>query len=267
MPRFAFYHLVNVLNRNRKRPCLLTLLIISLLTTIIIDIIFINSIQTFLYPFESLSCYRIENLNTFPDISQINPREGKTIFFHETSCKSHTEGKTILSSRQACAVESAAKSNPHFDVFVLFTSPGVFINNNTQSDRSIKALLTYPNIKFLHVNYNNYTEGTPVGNLYKSGKIETSYYAISHASDVLRYLTLWKYGGIYLDLDVIVMRSLEGLHSNYAGAESDDNVAAGVMNFASDGLGHFLAEECLLDLSEHFTGYDWGYNGPGVITR
>lgn len=82
-----------------------------------------------------------------------------------------------------------------------------------------------------------------------------------------RYLTLWKYGGIYLDLDVIVIKSLEDLHPNYAGAESDANVAAGVLNFSPVGHGHQLAKSCLNDLKDHFDGHNWGNNGPGVITR
>ena len=44
-------------------------------------------------------------------------------------------------------------------------------------------------------------------------------------------------------------------------------MAAGVLSFSPDGLGHELAKRCLEDLNENFKGYDWGYNGPGVITR
>lgn len=82
-----------------------------------------------------------------------------------------------------------------------------------------------------------------------------------------RYLTLWKYGGMYLDLDVIVVKSFEGMAQNFAGSESDKNVAAGVLSFSATGLGHDLASACLHDLRDNFNGQDWGYNGPGVITR
>lgn len=64
-----------------------------------------------------------------------------------------------------------------------------------------------------------------------------------------------------------MIKSLEELKSNYAGAESEEHVAAGVLSFAPDGLGHQFAEICLDDLRKHFNGHDWGYNGPGVITR
>ncbi|XP_031353901.1 lactosylceramide 4-alpha-galactosyltransferase-like isoform X2 [Photinus pyralis] len=101
----------------------------------------------------------------------------------------------------------------------------------------------------------------------RDGKVEASLYARSHASDVLRYLSLWKYGGIYLDLDVIVIKPLQDLPANYAGSESENNVAAGVINFSPDGRGHGFAQRCLEDLRRNFRGKDWGYNGPGVITR
>lgn len=85
-------------------------------------------------------------------------------------------------------------------------------------------------------------------------------------SDMLRYLTLWKYGGIYLDLDVVVTSSLENL-TNFAGAEDWDDVAAGVMGFDMSELGRRMAGACVRDLKKNFRGDVWGNNGPGVITR
>ncbi|KAF2901170.1 hypothetical protein ILUMI_05017 [Ignelater luminosus] len=215
---------------------------------------------------ESIACYRIKG-DSLPDISDVNPVKGKSIFFHETSCNSYTDGKIKISSRQACAVESAARMNPNFDVYLLYTSPGIIKYEDTTSDKFLKALLTYKNLKIYHLDFERYTKDTPLEDLYKSGQLESSSYAPSHASDVLRYLSLWKYGGIYLDLDVIVIKSLEDLSPNYAGSESQANVAAGVLNLAPTGDGHHFAELCVEDLKHNFNGDVWGYNGPGVITR
>ena len=57
--------------------------------------------------------------------------------------------------------------------------------------------------------------------------------------------------------------SLEGM-MNYAGAESTIDIAAGFLSFSH---GSKIAEMCIYDLRDHFRGYDWGHNGPGVITR
>ena len=51
---------------------------------------------------------------------------------------------------------------------------------------------------------------------------------------------------------------------NFAGAESLINVAAGVMSFSHN---HELSWLTIKDLSNDFRGYNWGWNGPGVITR
>lgn len=70
----------------------------------------------------------------------------------------------------------------------MYTSPGEFRFEGTESDRVLKALLSYANVNILHLDYEKYTKGTPVEKLYKNGLIENSYYAVAHASDVLRYV-------------------------------------------------------------------------------
>jgi mannosyltransferase OCH1-like enzyme len=36
--------------------------------------------------------------------------------------------------------------------------------------------------------------------------IKSSSTPVEHASDVLRFLSLWKYGGTYLDMDFVILR-------------------------------------------------------------
>lgn len=94
--------------------------------------------------------------------------------------------KISISPRQACAVESAAKMNPGMDVYLLFTSPGKFNFEGDESDNMLQALLKYKNVKIMHLDFEKYIEDTPLEKLYKSGLIQNSDYARSHASDVLR---------------------------------------------------------------------------------
>lgn len=219
------------------------------------------------YPESSIHCYKLK-LDSLQDISEVKVRRGKSIFFHETSCTSHSEGKIVIASRQACAVESAARVNPNSDVYLLYSSPGILkLKENTESDKFLKALLSYKNVKLLHLDYEKYTRNTPVEELYQSGKLEKSAYPWIHASDVVRFLTLWKYGGIYLDLDVVVLKNIDGLNPNFAGLESDQAVAIGIMNFSPNGIGHYHVKSILNDIKGSFQGDQWGYNGPGAITR
>uniref|UniRef100_A0A1S4HCI6 Alpha 1,4-glycosyltransferase domain-containing protein n=1 Tax=Anopheles gambiae TaxID=7165 RepID=A0A1S4HCI6_ANOGA len=209
----------------------------------------------------------IHEKNILEDVQHSVPQptdDGRNIFFHETSCLKE-DGIVRLNARQACAIESAARANPGWNVYVLFAAPVGFRNRTTQP--ILDALLAYPNVHLRYVNLTTYANDTPLKEWMARGEILRSQYMNSHLSDVMRYLTLYKYGGTYLDLDVIVQQSFEKMKPNYAGAESPQYIAAGVINFESKGHGHELAEMCVRDLLDNFNGYQWAQNGPGVITR
>lgn len=189
------------------------------------------------------------------------PKFGNNIFFHETSCFDNDE--LMLNARQACAVESAARMNRKMTVYLLFMSPSKISESSKQL---VRQLLSYENIKIRRLYMNNYVKHTPLEEWYDSGILRTSRWPKSHMSDILRYLTLWKFGGIYLDLDVVVTTSLEKL-KNFSGAEDWEDVAAGVIGFGMDNLGRRVADACVRDLKRNFKGNVWGNNGPGVITR
>ncbi|XP_076264022.1 lactosylceramide 4-alpha-galactosyltransferase-like [Rhynchophorus ferrugineus] len=258
------------LSKYRKRISLGIFLISVLIIVQTIDIPMPSILIKAYYwmrPEKSIYCHLLSDSDSLPDISSANPRKGRSIFFHETSCTSHLKGKITINARQACAVESAAFMNPNYEIYLLYASPGKIVYEGSESDRFISQLLKYPNIHIYHINMDNYMKNTMVENLWSEQKMFLSKFAQSHTSDVLRYLTLWKYGGIYLDLDVIVIKNLEDLGVDYAGLESDTSIAAGIMSFNYTGIGHEYATSCLKDLKENFNGFKWGHNGPGTITR
>lgn len=197
--------------------------------------------------------------NALPEFNTLNSTK-PPIFFVETNCASCKAGHIILSARQACAIESAAKMNPNSNIYILFVS---YTTLNTTSEY-IQQLFTYPNIYFKYIYLPRLLENTPLEGWYRSKVLHYSVYARSHTSDLLRYLILWKFGGTYLDLDVIVTTPIEELEPNYAGAEDDEDVDAGIINFER---GFSLAEQAVIDLRDHYNPNDWGSNGPGVITR
>lgn len=219
-------------------------------------------------PARSPNCYRTttehKNLLPLEDVldSDRLPRDDKTIFFHITNCLE--DGYAKLSSRQACAVESAAKNNPSLDVFVLFSSPVTISSNKSNA---IEALLSYENVFLRNNNLWKYTEGTPAEKWFQSEVIFTSNYMYSHLSDLARYTSLWRFGGIYMDVDVVVVKSLEEVPLNFAGAENLKFVASGIMGLERHGLGHQVADECLKLLVAEFDGQGWNSNGPMIITN
>ncbi|XP_001600253.1 lactosylceramide 4-alpha-galactosyltransferase isoform X1 [Nasonia vitripennis] len=214
-----------------------------------------------------VSCYeKLSTRDSFPEFNtpkeRIRLASGKNIFFHETSC--FESGRSELNCRQACAVESAARMNPSTSVNLLFLSPSPPSNRTA---RLVDLVLqSYRNVRVMRVQVDEYVRDSPIEQWYASGILGSSHWPRSHMSDIMRYLTLWKFGGVYLDLDVVVTTSLEDL-TDFAGAEDWMDVAAGVIGFGATGLGRRVANACLRDLMRNFRGNLWGNNGPGVITR
>ncbi|XP_063977475.1 lactosylceramide 4-alpha-galactosyltransferase-like [Diachasmimorpha longicaudata] len=257
-----------VVRKMRKRVvagcCLGTILCIFVFTSN--NYLIQRMTPFFIAPPEDISCYTevstpesVQTLLTTDVRSALNG--SNNIFFHETSCFGD-EGIT-LTARQACAVESAAKINPQMQVYLLLLSHSNF---STATRETIRVLSAYKNIKIRRIVMEEYVKNTPLEEWWLSGILRTSKWPRSHMSDILRYLTLWKFGGIYLDLDVVVTTSLKKL-TNFAGAEDWEDVAAGVLGFGTTGLGRRIADACIRDLKKNFRGDVWGNNGPGVITR
>lgn len=182
---------------------------------------------------DNISCYS-EPGDELPYVNDKFQLEKQSIFFHETSC----EGG--LNSRQACSVEAAAKLHPLRDIHVFFVSPVRDLKHKT-----LVTLKKYGNIKFSRLNLEQYAKGTPLEEWVTSGAWMRSMWRIAHASDLLRYLTLFKWGGIYLDLDTVVVKSLDDLAPNWAARESNAIVAAGAMAFSNDKIGRIIAENAV----------------------
>ncbi|CAB3251878.1 unnamed protein product [Arctia plantaginis] len=208
--------------------------------------------------FEDISCYYSYDDDHLPAIDErFNPPDN-SIYFHETSCT----GK--LNSRQACAVESAARVHPDRQVNLLFTGP---VKEENLNAPAFNALKKYENVKVLRLHLVDYAKWTPLEDLVSGGALNRTRWRISHTSDVLRFLSLYKWGGIYLDLDVVVVRSFDDLAPNWAARDSDKLVASGALSFSKDALGREIADLALRDLKDNYRGDVWDRNGPGVITK
>lgn len=62
----------------------------------------------------------------------------------------------------------------------------------------IDALLAYPNVHFNYLNVTQYAQNTPLEDWMNRGKLFDSIYINAHTSAVLRFLSLYKFGGTYL---------------------------------------------------------------------
>lgn len=139
-------------------------------------------------------------------------------FFLETS------GSASLNVRQACAVESLARHDPDLSV-------RVFLTGTNMDDENVltRTLQTYVNVRMDRIDLGVYLSGTPLEEWYFCTPWNYGPYAVSHLSDALRFLTLAKYGGYYLDLDVITVRPLTS-YRNFAAVQDDTSLGIGAIH-------------------------------------
>ncbi|XP_042868519.1 lactosylceramide 4-alpha-galactosyltransferase-like [Penaeus japonicus] len=163
-----------------------------------------------------------------------------------------------LTSRMYCALESAARAHYPTPVIMFMTSKKL---KETRLLENLTKELN--NIQILHLNIDKLFNKSPLRDWYTKKKWEESDWPQAHFNDALRWLLLWYYGGVYLDLDVVVLRSLARL-PNCTGLESGQWASAGVLKFTP---AHPIITACLDHFATQFDGKVWGANGPKLLTR
>ncbi|KAI7756678.1 hypothetical protein M8C21_017555 [Ambrosia artemisiifolia] len=94
---------------------------------------------------------------------------------------------------------------------------------------------------------------------------KTKFYP-THYSELIRLVALYKYGGIYLDSDVIVIKPLHSL-SNVVGLEDESSasdVNGAVMAFKKHSL---FIMECLKEFYASYDDTNLRWNGADLLTR
>lgn len=214
-------------------------------------------------------CYRSDHIDTdsvklFDNVLERRPQNGSNIFFHETSCLDG--GVARLSVRQACTIESAAVNNPNTSVFLLFVSPAGYERDQPWPEL-FEVLATYPNVHVRNAGLWSYTAGTPAEQFVHGPELFTSDYLAVHMSDMMRLISVFRWGGTHIDLDFVLRRSMEQLPPNFAAYEAYEFVSNAVFNFASDGIGHLIAEHLVREFVNHFNPHEWAANGPALLKR
>lgn len=170
----------------------------------------------------------------------------KYIHFVET-----TTGSMHLSALQQCSVESAKKHNPLSQVIVWSFEQKMVPNGieNKVIDWRVKAS------KYFNVS-----------NLEK--KLSTdSRFRIAHLSDICRYMILMEHGGLYLDIDTIMVDRYVPMNKCMISIVRQDGekLANGVIY--ADRPGHPVFDNSLYKLDEVYNGNDWETIGPTYISH
>ena len=108
----------------------------------------------------------------------------------------------VTKPRPLCGVESVAIQMPEWCVRLLVIS---YQESDPQNNVARKLSQYYQNIEISELQPEKILHGTPLAN-FTSAEIQSSENYVTHLSDALRAALMYKYGGIFLDLDIIAVR-------------------------------------------------------------
>ncbi|XP_069830054.1 alpha-1,4-N-acetylglucosaminyltransferase-like [Dendropsophus ebraccatus] len=173
-------------------------------------------------------------------------------------------GKMDQSSIVLCSIESAALMYP--DRPVVYFMKG--LNNIYTEEDERKAqehfltLSSYKNIYFFPLKLEKLFADTPLLAWYEKVDPNKERYWIHVKSDACRFALIWKYGGIYMDTDVISIQQIPEV--NFLAAEDDTYTGSSVFGMSPN---HNLTWEFMEDFVQNYDGDIWGQQGPLLLTR
>ncbi|XP_069474142.1 alpha-1,4-N-acetylglucosaminyltransferase-like [Ambystoma mexicanum] len=183
--------------------------------------------------------------------------QGPGIFFIETT------DRLTLPSLVACSIESAARTYPDRHVYFLMKG----LDHNTclplnSEYRAIFLLASMKNVNILPLRFEELFRDTPLEDWYLKANPLMQFYWTHHVSDACREALLWKYGGIYMDTDVISIKPIPV--DDFLAAESLTICSSAVLGFRQH---HPFVWDCMKDFVENYDGTRWGQQGPLLFTR
>ncbi|KAH9376143.1 hypothetical protein HPB48_012465 [Haemaphysalis longicornis] len=190
--------------------------------------------------------------------SQEQPKGISRVFFLETA------GREELSARQACAVESAARLHPSWTVHLLSVHNKHGSRANAEN-RFARVLQAIPNVVMKEMKPEEAFRGTPLEPWYESGALNKSAHPVEHLADALRLAEIFHRGGIYLDIDVVVLRSLASLTLPFVSqspTKNGDMVSNGFLGFQA---GHPFLLALMQRASRVYQPKQWATIGPELL--
>ncbi|KAM6223037.1 alpha-1,4-N-acetylglucosaminyltransferase [Rhynchocyon petersi] len=163
----------------------------------------------------------------------------------------------------ACAVESAARIYPEQPVAFFMKA----LNSSTQlppntTHAAFSLLSAIDNVFLLSLDMKRLFEDTPLFSWYTQVNTSTERNWLHVSSDASRLAIIWKYGGIYMDTDVISIRPIP--EENFLAAQASKDSSNGVFGFLPH---HPFLWACMENFVEHYNSDIWGNQGPILMTR
>lgn len=195
------------------------------------------------------------NVKLYSPGSKYDRPNNERIYFHETTKRKR------LNMRQTCAVESAAKNNPHKPVqlFMLFTDEFDY------SSPWLKVLSKYKNLEIVLVKEEEYFANTPLEDWFGKGIWRTSPFKVAHLADYMRMLSALKGGGLYLDMDMLTLKSYDEITSKDFLVLEDDRASVVVNSVFYFTSGHRLAKKIVSQLASDYDPNSWAFHGSEIF--
>ncbi|KAK8607932.1 hypothetical protein V6N13_023376 [Hibiscus sabdariffa] len=196
-------------------------------------------------------------------------------FFQNSNCKPRFFMTWIsslhsLGDRELLAIESVFKSHPKACLVIVSNTLDSKMGNIVLKpffDKGFKLIAVSPDFDFVFKN----TDAESWFNRLKKGNVDPGGVSLGqNLSNLLRLALLYKYGGVYIDTDVIVLKSFNHLR-NAIGAQSINvqtkswsRLNNAVLVFDKQ---HLLLFEFIREFALTFDGNKWGHNGPYLVSR
>jgi len=154
------------------------------------------------------------------EVLDVRDTSRRAIFFLDASQTG------VLSARQMCAVESASKNNPGADVYVLVLSPPSDLSLVTNEALKIVSR-HYKNVQILSLRPSDFSSISSTENFQSQ-------------QHILAISVIKKFGGVYLDMDLVVLKPLGHLDTNFVCFYHNEEISNVVFGFEKNNS--FLAE-------------------------
>ncbi|XP_048460180.1 alpha-1,4-N-acetylglucosaminyltransferase-like isoform X2 [Rhincodon typus] len=202
-----------------------------------------------------LAYYSKEDASLDFDYSELMKTPG--IMFVETTDSMEPSALAV------CSVESASLRNPDKPVYYFLKGfSGNLSHYPHVQYEAIHALSLLRNVTIFPLRPKALFWETPLSSWYEQVNPYWEKYWTHVLADACRLALLWKYGGIYLDTDIISLKSL-GLQ-NFLCAEGYQTANNAALGFEKR---HEFIWECMQDYVRNYEGRTWGYQGPALMSR
>ncbi|XP_073530404.1 alpha-1,4-N-acetylglucosaminyltransferase-like [Phyllobates terribilis] len=185
-------------------------------------------------------------------------QKGNGILFVETTDRMD-EPSLVL-----CSIESAARVYPDRPVVFFMKGLGDIVTEDDEKKarEQYPSLSIYKNIYIFPLRLEKLFAETPFLAWYEKIDSKREVYWTHVKSDACRFAMMWKYGGIYMDTDVISILPIPEDH--FLAAETLTTTSSSVFGLSPH---HKLTWEFMENFVQNYRGEVWGHQGPGVFTR